>query len=820
MNMHPSIPVSVVRAVIGFALVLSAGAGCASPAVSLAAGTQGLVISQVYGGGGNSGATWRSDFVELFNAGPAPVSLTGWSVQYASAVGASWQVTPLGNVALAPGQYYLVQEATGAGGTNDLPTPDVVGSIAMSSSAGKVAVVSTTTPLSGASPSGSTIIDFVGFGTTASASEGSPAPAPSNVNAVLRTQGGCIDTNDNANDFAAAEPAPRNTASGLRACDAVQPPVGPRDVAIYTIQGSGATSTLAGQAVMTRGVVTRVNNNGFYLQDLAGDGDGITSDGVLVFTGAAPSVVAGQLVRVTGKVAEYNSGSVANPDTAARTVTQIGNVTAIEVLGAGHVVSPVSMTLPMASLDALERYEGMLVSVDQPMTVSQNAFLARYGQLTLSAAGRLETPTNRERPGASALALAAENAQRTIILDDGNSLQNPNPTPYLGDAQTVRAGDTVNRLTGVLDYGLQNASNLDPGAWRIHPTVVPSIVRGNARTAAPESVGGNVRVASFNVLNFFTTFTDGASADGATGQGCTIGGATSASNCRGANNLAEFERQRSKIVEALAAIDADVVGLMEIQNNGGVAVGNLVQALNAKLGGQVYAAVGDPPQGTGSDAIKVAMIYKTAALARTGSSVSVRNPVDNRQPLAQGFSVPSGERFVVVVNHLKSKSCGSATGADADQGDLQGCYNATRVKQARALRHFVSNLQLTQRTSDVLLIGDFNAYAKEDPIVELTNNGFVDQIGRFNTFGYSYVFNGGAGRLDHAITTGALSAKVNRAVEWHINADEPSFIDYNLEFKQPACAACGADVYSPTPYRASDHDPVVIGLTLGNRPRP
>jgi Ca2+-binding RTX toxin-like protein len=151
---------------------------------------------------------------------------------------------------------------------------------------------------------------------------------------------------------------------------------------------------------------------------------------------------------------------------------------------------------------------------------------------------------------------------------------------------------------------------------------------------------------------------------------------------------------------------------------------------------------------------------------------------------------------------------------DADQGDLQGCWNDTRVQQATRLRGFVSTVQNTSGSADVILIGDFNAYAQEDPINELTSNGFVDQIGRFNTFGYSYVFDGAAGRLDHAITTPSLSTKVTRAIEWHINADEPSVIDYNTEFKQPICATCGPDYYSVSPYRASDHDPVVVGLNL------
>ena len=183
---------------------------------------------------------------------------------------------------------------------------------------------------------------------------------------------------------------------------------------------------------------------------------------------------------------------------------------------------------------------------------------------------------------------------------------------------------------------------------------------------------------------------------------------------------------------------------------------------------------------------------------------------------------PNGEKFNLVANHLKSKGCSdfAAGPGDEDTGDLQGCFNARRVQQADELRSFVASVQSQRGVVDTLLLGDFNAYAKEDPIADLTSNGFVDQIGRYldqasaNTFGYSYVFNGSSGRLDHAIANNTLSSKVAGVTEWHINADEPLVIDYNQEFKQPACATCGPDYYTPTPYRASDHDPIVVGLNL------
>jgi predicted extracellular nuclease len=808
----------------GFPLHRLAAAAWLACAASAMASTSGVVISQVYGGGGNTGATYKNDFIELFNAGSAAVSLNGWSVQYASAAGSSWTVTALGNVSLQPGQYYLIQQAAGTGGTTNLPTADKVGTINMSGTTGKVALVSSTTALTSAAPASSSYVDLVGFG-TAGGYEGAVAPAPSNTNAILRAASGCTDTDSNSTDFAAGTPNPRNTSSTLNVCSGGSGGSGggtgttatPRT--IPQIQGSGSTSAYVSQLVQTSGVVTKLTNVGFFMQDLTGDGDASTSDGIYVYLGSAPTVSVGNLVQLSGTVAEFNVGAATNTDTAAHTVTELTGVSAITVQGTGYSITPTAVTLPETVDHELEKYEGMLVTINGPFTVAQNYFLGRYGQLTLSVGGRMETPTNAYRPGSSqAVALADLNARSRILLDDGTSAQNVNPTPYLAADNTVRAGDTVASLTGVVDYGLATSSADGFGDWKLHPTTAVSFTRVNTRTSAPVAVGGNVKVASFNVLNFFTTFTNGATAAGQTGQGCTLDGASAAANCRGADNAAEFTRQRDKIVAAITAMDADVIGLMEMQNNGSTAIGSLVSGLNAVAGAGTYAAVSDPASGTGTDAIKVAILYKPARVTPVGGALSDTDAINNRPPLAQVFKLANNERFAVVVNHLKSKgSCPAATDADYagnfDAGDGQGCWNARRVSQAQRLRTWLGS-SVTPLTGNVVLVGDFNSYAKEDPINDLTSNGLVDQIARYNSFGYSYVFDGAAGRLDHAITTSALSPKVTRAVEWHINADEPLVLDYNTEFKQPACASCNPDYYSATAYRSSDHDPVVLGLDM------
>ena len=857
-----------------------------------AAAASDIVISQVYGGGGNTGATLKNDFIELFNRGNAAVNLNGWSVQYASATGTSWAVTALNNVTLQPGQYYLIQEAIGAGGTTSLPTPDATGTIAMSGTNGKVALVASTTTLSGTCPT--TYVDRVGFG-SANCAEGTAVPVLSNTTAAVRSPS-CADTDNNSPDFLVIAPTPRNTATPLAACgglvnapivtacptlsvdqgvggsvaisasdtdstvngiaansalpvgftlDAVVTAAGDGSTAsaminvaasvaagsysipllftnneaqsstctvavtvtppaslthIYEIQGAGDASPLVGTTVTTEGIVTAVfrNLNGYFLQDQNGDSNVLTSDGVFVYAPDA-TVSVGQKLSLSATVAEFN------------TVTELTSPSNVQVLGNSFTVNPTDITLPEVTEGDLERYEGMLVRIVSPLTVSQNYFQGRYGQVTLSAGGRLEIPTNRYAPGSpEAIAQADENARRRIVLDDGSSAQNPNPIPFIGVDNTLRAGDTVAALTGVIDHGLITSSSAGARDYKLHPTVTPVFSRNNPRSAAPSSISGNLKVASANVLNYFTTFTNGQTASGQTGQGCTLGGATSAANCRGADDLIEFQRQQAKIVAELKAINADVFGLMEIQNNGTAALQNLVSALNAAIGSNTYGAITNLNGTTGDDAIRVAMIYKTATLAPVGAAISDGNTINNRPPLAQTFLAANGEKFSIIVNHFKSKGCTGASGADADINDGQSCFNDRRVQQANELLGFIETVKTNATDNDALIIGDLNAYSMEDPITTLTNGGLTNAIARYVTNPYSYTFDGESGYIDHVLASASLSDQITGVTEWHINTDEPSVIDYNTEFKPQ-------DLYSVTPYRASDHDPVIVGLQLMKR---
>ena len=584
--------------------------------------------------------------------------------------------------------------------------------------------------------------------------------------------------------------------------------------AISAIQGTGDLSPMAAQAVTVRGVVvgdfqntgtTSVKLNGFFVQQLVPDADPATSEGIFVYApGNATRVAVGEFVQVSGTVTEFGqtAGANAKPDAITQIAGTSGDPLAISVCGSGVVIAPTKITLPVANEQTLERYEGMLVEIAQPLAVTELFELGRYGQMVLSLNGRQFNPTN-----GNAAATHAENLLSRIVLDDGASPQNPNPIPYLsspGTDGTRRMGDTTQKVTGILSHNF--------GAYRIQPTVAPVFAQTNARQPTAPAVSGMLKVASFNVLNYFTTFLNGETASGQTGQGCSFGtGPAAAGNCRGANNLVEFQRQQAKIVAAIAGLDADVVGLMEIQNTD-VATNDLLAALNAKVGAGTYAAVHSGVFGT--DAIKVDILYKPAKVQRvgnvvlpTGADLANYTAASGRPPLAQRFStVGNNGGFWFVVNHFKSKGSCPTTG-DIDAG--QGCFNLARIEQAKALNSFVGKLKLMGTPeNDVLMMGDFNSYLLEDPTKELEAAGNESLLKRMPANDrYTYVFGGETGALDHSYASASLKTQVTGVGVWHINSDEPTALDYNTDFTTD-------DRYAPTPFRASDHDPVLVGLTL------
>lgn len=604
----------------------------------------------------------------------------------------------------------------------------------------------------------------------------------------------------------------------------VEPPPGPSAVcgddytAIPSVQGSGAATTLTGP-VATEGVVVGDYEGpspalrGFYLQDPAGDADPATSDGIFVFNGSDDDVALGDRVRVVGTPAEFQDQ------------TQLGTLTSVQVCGSGAAVAPTDISFPRTAPGDLERFEGMLVRVGQTMTVTEHFQLGRFGQVVVSSGGRLQQPTNVVEPGSAALDLQAANNLRRLIIDDASQQQNPDPITFgrggqpLSAANTLRGGDTVTGAVGVLTYTW--AGNAASGnAFRLRPIAAlggsAAFEAGNQRPAGAPAVGGSLQVAGANVLNYFNTF-----------AGCTLGVAGAATDCRGANNAAEFERQAAKTVSALSGMGAEVVGLIEIENDGygpTSAIADLVGRLNAVQGAGTWAYVDvDAATGQvdalGTDAIKVGAIYQPAKVTPVGSTAALNtdsfvtggdSAPRNRPALAQSFrDVGTGGVFTVVVNHLKSK--GSACDAP-DSGDGQGNCSGVRVNAATELAQWLATDPTGTGDTDRLILGDLNSYAKEDPIDALVGAGYRNLIAeRLGADAYSYAFDGQWGYLDHALASTTLAGQVAGVGDWHVNADEPSVLDYNTEFKSPGQVAA---LFAPDEFRNADHDPVLVGLDL------
>lgn len=619
---------------------------------------------------------------------------------------------------------------------------------------------------------------------------------------------------------------------------------------IHQIQGNASTqstggvhndvSPLNGQTVTIEGVVVAdfqgsgANGlRGFFIQEEIADQDtdAATSEGLFVFTGNTPplDVQEGQKVRVTGAVSEFFGMTQLTASTA-------GSISLID--GGNNLAQVQTATIDLSIVgdvdDYYEQFEGMRVQFSDKLVVSEYFELARYGQIVLTAGDRpFQYSHTDNTPTVAEYATFLDTLKRSrIILDDDDNTQNsalPSgvlPYPQPGGLSTgtqgtnyFRGGDSITGLTGVLHWSFAGQSGTD--AWRIRPTQANpiSFTPENTRPTTAPDVGGNVKVASFNVLNYFTTID-------------TVGGSNSP---RGADSVDEFNRQNEKLMAALQGINADVFGLVEIENNG-TAVQELVNRLNAVVGAGTYDYINTGVVGT--DAITVAIIYKVGVVAPKGTAAILDAPAftdpnntgeqRNRPAIAQTFEVinPSnpdfGAAFNVVVNHLKSKGSGTGAAADQDQNDGQGFSNDTRTKAAAYLANvWIPSDPTGQGDADWLIIGDLNAYKGETPITTLKNAGYTDLVEQFGgPNAYSYVFNGQLGYLDYALANNALKSQVTGVAEWHINADEVPVFDYNNAVDDGAgeqsfeAEPSGNLLYEPNAFRTSDHDPVIIGLDL------
>ncbi len=547
----------------------------------------------------------------------------------------------------------------------------------------------------------------------------------------------------------------------IPACLAAQTP-------ICTIQGTGASSPLQGQSVTTTGIITAIFSGtgtlqGWFLEDPDCDANPATSNGIFVYQPNASGIAVGQRVSVTATVTEFQG------------LTELTSVTNRTVIGSG-TVTPTNVNLPIASLNDWERYEGMLLRFPQDLVVTGNDSWAQYGEVLL-APQRLYSPTNAIDPNdaapsgnttsgsSNAPAINAQadwNSRASILLDDGRTTSYATPYPLIDAAGTLRCGSGITGLTAVMHYAFSS--------YRLIPAGTVSI-QHNPRPPAP-SFGGGLRMAAYNVHNFYTTL-----------------------GSSGAATAEELNRQRTKLVAALQGLNADVIGLCEIQNNA-TAWTDLLGALNAAVGVGTYEGVVYSDPGTFT---RSAIFYKPSVVQLVTPTYGINNSTFERAQITQGFRIgPTGGRFLFSMVHLRSKLCDNATGSNLDQGDGQGCYNARRRSQAQELLTHWSSLRGITGIEAQVAMGDFNANTQEDPLDALRAGGLIDLL---PADAYSFRFQERFGALDHAFCTPLFNQAVVGASTWAINSDEPPALDYPF-----------AANYQPNAFRSSDHDPVVVGV--------
>ena len=801
------------------------------------------------------------EFIELYDGGAGNTSLDGLSlVLYNGSDDASYAAIDLDGQATDENGYFVVGSAAVANvdlasfTTNGLQN----GADAVALVEGDASAYPNDTPVSALN-----VLDVIVYDTN----DGDDA-------ALLEGLGQTVQYNEDENGdkdnhalarlpngeggFVAQAPTPGETNEG----DVIEPPA--TITLIHDIQGAVGTadgavvgtddlSPLAGQLVTVEAIVTADfqdglfgasgDLNGFFIQeqDAEWDANALTSEGIFIFDGSAPlvDVMVGDLVKVTGSVSEFNGETQISADL-------------VEVVSMDNLLpTSVSVSFPVATVMVdggdyvanLEAYEGMLVDIAQPMSITEMFELDRFAQYKVSADGRLEQFTQNNDPDAAGFDTHLQsNAKRAIFLDDGQTFQNPDPIKIIDGndgvltaSDSFRMGDTISNLSGVLAY--------DFGEFRIH-SATGDFTEENPRSATPDDTGGDFKVASLNVLNFFTTLDTFPGNEGVGPNGLDPRGAdTGPQNAvEGVGPLDEFDRQTQKIVNAIVAIDADVLGLVELENDfldpgispndtgaqgdRGPAISYLVDQINVALGADVYDYVDPGQEFVGGDAIAVGFLYKKDSVDLLGDTIIVDDNAfldpnntgegKNRAALIQTFEdAQSGEVFTAAINHFKSKgpsglSGDPATDPDIDQGGGAGFWNDTRTKASEYLANLLATNPTGVADEDILIMGDLNAYARETPVTTLTDQGYVDlAAAELGDDAYSFVFDGQAGTLDYQLASGTLAEKVAGVAEWHINADEADALDYNLEFGRNPALFDGS-----TPYRASDHDPVIVSFNF------
>lgn len=552
-------------------------------------------------------------------------------------------------------------------------------------------------------------------------------------------------------------------------------------IPIARVQGTGDASPLVGRSVTVEGIVTLDTRGddgfqGFYLQqaDAQTDDNPTTSEALFVFTRKSAGRT-GHRVRVSGQVREFHG------------LTELVKVTRLQDCGGAPFPEPRPVKLPWSDGVRPEHLENMRIEFTHPLTVIDNHNLGRFGELTLAPRDQI-IPTQHFPPGPAAIALQQQQQRARITLDDRSGLQHPDPTPYptpaLAMDNPVRAGDRVSNLNGILDYRFD--------AWRVQPLSTPEFQTHNARSdAPPRPTESTLRIASVNLENYFN------------GNGRGGGFPTP----RGAENERQLHRQTARLAAMLSDLDADIVAVMEIENDGDdsdSAIANLAHALGASWR---FVKTGPRP---GRDVIRTGLLFHSDRVIPTGEPrllTSGRFQRSGRPPLAQTFRLAGRDKAIrLVAVHFKSKSCRGAAGADADQGDGQGCYGAARIDEAQTVLQWLGQMPDKAALVGNLIAGDLNSYARETPLARFEAAGFDNLVDLHQgPDSYSYRYRGRAGTLDYMLADAALTRHVINASVWHVNADEPRALGYQA-WRETTPAS--------TPWRSSDHDPVIVDLAL------
>jgi predicted extracellular nuclease len=820
-----------------------------------------IIISQYVEGGAYNKA------VEIANTGDTAVTLTGYELAKSSNGGGTWGSTfDLSQVTLQANQVYVL--AHGDASDTIKAVSDITDkSVANFNGDDPIALLK-----DGEVHDIIGVMGDVDFGKDTTLVRNSDALTPS--------------ATYDASQWTAFE---KDNIDGLGELNATEPPAPfacevdgqqPNFTTIQDIQGEGDTSPfIDGYPYITdedhfvTGVVTAVTTGltkGFYLQALESDNNDKTSEGLFIHTDAADMALkAGDVVCVKGKVQEYYSNTQLASD--ANSYVKTGTSETPRVT---DLVIKEGETLR----DALERHEGMQVELTSAsdLFVTRNFsydYDSRRNNMMLSHEAPLLKPTQLHAAESdAAVELAKDNAANRVYLESDGKAPN-GQIPYYPDfakdadqdgssEQHIRLGSRVEGLQGVVAYSYNEYRLIATNEVDNTNFVTSGEGFDVARKDAPAIADSDLRIASFNVLNYFNSVADSGH-ENPTGQN------------RGATNLDEFLIQQAKIVAAMNKMDADVIGLMEVENNGfgdGSAIQNLVDALNAEIDDAedhyTYVEIEEQDKYQdeyfGSDAIMVAILYRANAVTPKDAAKVIITPEQHiaentitrkegtesnpaydkyqRHSLLQTFTVKeTGEDLSIVVNHFKSKGSECieewiAGVEDSEPADLQGNCNNFRVSAAHAVGEALKEVK-----GDVLLMGDLNAYGMEDPLLTLTDYS-KEKYGRdiytaaYTTIGdgelqvektkiekgyglhnlntllhgadtFSYTYSGELGNLDHALASSSLAQKVVAIEDWHINSLESNLFEYSSKYT-------GDMPKYKDAFSASDHDPVIIAIDL------